>query len=539
MNQQLMERLSPQPVGCPLVHLGHTSSSADETAPSIDNFYPSNERSCNYHPQNDSFERKQYYHQPHLYLNDDSSKKASPLDLSSLSLGNSYWGYDNSNKLDMSRQYYNRVPPSCNSNYLLDNFTKLGKSSPNLDQGYHTLAFSSPGPATPSLWSEGNLFKGKKYQNKNNSFDRLTDEIIIKIFTFLSSIDLSVCAMVCRRFNVLAWTPSLWRIIRLEGDNVRADRAIRGILRQLCGQTDACPNIERIHVTYGAKLTDKSLLMLARRCPELTHLQIQGCAAITNNALFEMASRCNNLQHLDVTGCVKISCISINPGPDSSRRLQLQYLDFTDCSALQDSGLRVIVHNCPQLTHLYLRRCVQITDAGLKFVPSFCTDLKELSVSDCINITDFGLYELGKLGPVLRYLSVAKCHQVSDAGLKVIARRCYKLRYLNARGCEAVSDDAIIFLARSCTRLCALDIGKCDVSDAGLRALAESCPNLKKLSLRSCDLVTDRGVQCVAYYCRGLQQLNIQDCQISLEGYRAVKKYCKRCVIEHTNPGFF
>ena len=112
-------------------------------------------------------------------------------------------------------------------------------------------------------------------------------------------------------------------------------------------------------------------------------------------------------------------------------------------------------------------------------------------------------------------------------------------RYLNARGCEAVSDDAITVLARSCPRLRALDIGKCDVSDSGLRALAESCPNLKKLSVRACDLVTDRGIQCIAYYCRGLQQLNIQDCQISLEGYRAVKKYCKRCIIEHTNPGFF
>ncbi|XP_044269488.1 F-box/LRR-repeat protein 7 [Tribolium madens] len=493
MNQQLMERLSPQPGGCPLVHLGHTSS--DETAP------------CN-----ESFECKQYY-QAHF-----NEQPSNPLDLSSLSLGSGYWGYSDAPK-------YYRAP----SNYLLDNFTKLGKSSPSLDQGYHTLAFAPP---------EGNIFKGKKYQNKNNSFDRLTDELIIRIFSFLSSIDLSICAMVCRRFNILAWVPSLWRIIRLEGDHVRGDRAIRGILRQLCGQMDTCPNIERIHVTFGAKISDKSLLMLARRCPELTHLQLIGCT-VTNNALFELVTRCANLQHLDVTGCVKISCISINPGPDSSRRLQVQYLDLTDCSGLQDSGLRVIVHNCPQLTHLYLRRCVQITDAGLKFVPSFCTDLKELSVSDCVNITDFGLYELGKLGPVLRYLSVAKCHQVSDAGLKVIARRCYKLRYLNARGCEAVSDDAIIFLARSCTRLCALDIGKCDVSDAGLRALAESCPNLKKLSLRSCDLVTDRGVQCVAYFCRGLQQLNIQDCQITLEGYRAVKKYCKRCVIEHTNPGFF
>ncbi|XP_049768369.1 uncharacterized protein LOC126106174 [Schistocerca cancellata] len=99
--------------------------------------------------------------------------------------------------------------------------------------------------------------------------------------------------------------------------------------------------------------------------------------------------------------------------------------------------------------------------------------------------------------------------------------------------------DAIAVLARLCPRLRALGIGKCDVSDAWLRAFAESCPNLKKLSVRSCDLVTDRGVQCVAYYCRGLQKLNIQDCQISIEGYRAVKRYCKGCIIEHTNPGFF
>ncbi|KAJ8982078.1 hypothetical protein NQ317_015590 [Molorchus minor] len=399
-----------------------------------------------------------------------SYQNKNTLDLSSLSLGPINSGYFRSPSHQTQET----------NNYLLDNFTKLGKSSSSLDQGYHTLVSPSPGPVTPNLWTDGNLYKGKKYQSKNNSFDRLSDDLVIKIFSFLSSIDLSICAQVCRRFDILTWTPSLWRVITL-GEPVSGDKAIRGVLRQLCGQgrTGACPSVERVHITNGAKLSDRSLLLLARRCPELTHLQLQGCNNITNNALFEVATRCNNLQHLDVT------------------------------------------------------------DAGLKFVPSFCSGLRELSVSDCSNLTDFGLYELAKLGATLRYLSVAKCDQVSDAGLKVIARKCYKLRYLNARGCEAVSDDAITVLARSCTRLRALDIGKCDVSDAGLRALAESCPNLKKLSLRNCDLVTDRGVQCVAYYCRGLQQLNIQDCQISLEGYRAVKKYCKRCVIEHTNPGFF
>lgn len=408
---------------------------------------------------------------------------------------------------------------------------KLGRSSPDyygssLDQGYHTLVSSG--------WQQ----QEKAKRRPPSLTERLPDDLLLRVFSCLDSTDLCSCARVCRRWETLAWDPSLWTTLTLLGENLSGDKAIRCIVRRLCSSAGRA-GLRKVVIGEGAWITDKGLLMMARRCPELSWLQLQGCSAITDSALFELVTRAVSLHHLDITGCVQISCVSVTPGPEPPRRLLLQYLDLTDCSAVDDGGLRVIVRNCPQLVYLYLRRCTKITDAGIKFVPSFCSGLRELSVSDCTQVTDFGLYELAKLGATLRYLSVAKCVGVSDAGLKVIARRCYKLRYLNARGCEAVSDDALTVIARSCPRLRALDVGKCDVSDAGLRALAESCPNLKKLSLRMCDLVTDRGVQCIAYYCRGLQQLNIQDCQISIEGYRAVKKYCKRCVIEHTNPGFF
>lgn len=420
---------------------------------------------------------------------------------------------------------------------LSEGLSNLGRFSPSLDQGYATLV--SPSPTGHPIPGPGPWSK-KGPCRSGPGFDRLPDEAVLKILSWLDSCELCNVARVCRRFENLAWRPILWKIITLKGEHIGGDKALKMIFRQLCGQTrnGSCPDVERVMLSDGCRISDKGLLLLTRRCPELTHLQLQTCVSVTNQALCDVLTKCTNLQHLDITGCTQIINVSINPGLEPPRRLLLQYLDLTDCTAVDDVGLKVVVKNCPQLVFLYLRRCIQITDAGLKFVPSFCNALKELSVSDCLNITDFGLYELAKLGAALRYLSVAKCDRVSDAGLKVIARRCYKLRYLNARGCEAVSDDSITVLARSCPRLRALDIGKCDVSDAGLRALAESCPNLKKLSLRNCDMITDRGVQCIAYYCRGLQQLNIQDCQISIEGYRAVKKYCKRCIIEHTNPGF-
>lgn len=226
--------------------------------------------------------------------------------MSSLSLGQSYWEHNNPSSELNTTNFYRPSSTTQETNYLLDNFTKLGKSSPSLDQGYHTLVSPSPGPTGLNLWSDaGILYKGKKYhQTKNNSFDRLPDDVVIKIFSFLSSIDLSICAQVCRRFDALVWTPSLWRIITLNSDNISGDRAIKGVLRQLCGQcrTGACTSVEKIYLSDGAKLSDKSLLLLARRCPELTHLQLQGCTNVTNNALTEIVTKCNNLQHLDLTG---------------------------------------------------------------------------------------------------------------------------------------------------------------------------------------------------------------------------------------------
>lgn len=80
--------------------------------------------------------------------------------------------------------------------------------------------------------------------------------------------------------------------------------------------------------------------------------------------------------------------------------------------------------------------------------------------------------------------------------------------------------------------------GLCVNGGIQFQILARCCPNLKKLALCGCELIGDDGLEAVAYYCRGLTQLNIRETPVTLRGYRAVKKFCKRCVIEHTNPGF-
>lgn len=424
---------------------------------------------------------------------------------------------------------------------------KVRSSSPG-DLGYHTLL---PAPGWPTAATSSGHHQ--RPSAKSCLFDRLPDDLLLRVLACLSSDELCRCARVCRRWYFLAWEPRLWTSIVLASEHLPVDQGLRTIFRLLSRDTPGvCSAVERIGLSGCLCLTDSGLGAVARRCPQLRMLEVRGCSQVTDVGVSEVVTRCLNLSRLDVTGCYQVTSIRPRHGanlevneslgsltPSGGGQLYLQYVDLTDCQALEDSGLKALARACPQLTHLFLRRCVRLTDAALKCVASYCVVLRELSISDCVQVTDFGLYELAKLGPHLRYLSVAKCERVSDAGLKQVCRHCYRLRYLNARGCEAVSDATLEVLARSCPRLRALDVGKCEVGDRGLAFLARHCLNLRKLSLKSCDLVTDRGLQALAYFCRGLQQLSLQDCAgVTVDGYRIVRKYCRRCIIEHTNPGF-
>lgn len=433
--------------------------------------------------------------------------------------------------------------------------------SPCGDLGYHTLL------GTPS-WGDTSPVAQQQPQQRNPRrgwcpFDRLPDDLLLRVLGFLASDELCCCARVCRRWYFLAWEPQLWTSVVLASERLPVDHGLRTLFRLLSRDTPGvCSAVERVCLSGCVRLSDGGLTAVARRCPQLRTLEVRGCTQVTDVGVSEVVSRCLNLDRLDLTGCFQVTSVRFRPAvpaggvalsecpgrgeSDSSlsgrgvpRQLYLQYVDLTDCQALEDAGVKALARGCPQLTHLFLRRCLRITDTAVKSVASYCVMLRELSISDCLQVTDFGLYELAKLGPHLRYLSVAKCERVSDAGLKQVCRHCYRLRYLNARGCEAVSDATLEVLARSCPRLRALDVGKCEVGDRGLACLARHCPNLRKLSLKSCDLVTDRGLQALAYFCRGLQQLSLQDCSmVTLDGYRTVRKLCRRCIIEHTNPGF-
>lgn len=225
-----------------------------------------------------------------------------------------------------------------------------GRSSPCHDLGYHTLVTPRqdlpPTPVSmlrgcPSPWSDStsvnspspfttptpgwelpdmkscqlnssNLdntaeqiltsYKGKRLP-RSSYFDRLTDQLILKIFSFLSTNQLCVCARACRRWYFLAWEPQLWTTITLTGEKINADRALKTLVRILCRHTNSmCLTVEKVVLNGCTKLTNKGVMVIAKKCPELRFLEARACAKITDEGIHEIVTNCLNLQKLDISG---------------------------------------------------------------------------------------------------------------------------------------------------------------------------------------------------------------------------------------------
>lgn len=140
-------------------------------------------------------------------------------------------------------------------------------------------------------------------QKAQASVERLPDHSMVRIFSFLPTNQLCRCARVCRRWYNLAWDPRLWRTIRLAGDTVNVDRALKVLTRRLCQDTpNVCLMLETVTVSGCRRLTDRGLYTIAQCCPELRRLEVSGCYNISNEAVFDVVSLCPNLEHLDVSG---------------------------------------------------------------------------------------------------------------------------------------------------------------------------------------------------------------------------------------------
>ncbi|KAL4431369.1 hypothetical protein ABPG75_006625 [Micractinium tetrahymenae] len=158
----------------------------------------------------------------------------------------------------------------------------------------------------------------------------------------------------------------------------------------------------------------------------------------------------------------------------------------------------------------------------------------------------------GQLGGGAGGLVDSECPPVDGYLLKLLAQCCpglLSLRLVNVTNNATLNrlvrpnDSCLALLGRSCPLLEELVVGhrggeECmfnpaapfyleEVTDAGLRALAQHCRRLRALGLLRCSRVGDDGLAAVAQLCRQLTSLTLHDCPgISDRGLMEVGERC-------------
>ncbi|GLI64150.1 hypothetical protein VaNZ11_007335 [Volvox africanus] len=182
---------------------------------------------------------------------------------------------------------------------------------------------------------------------------------------------------------------------------------------------------------------------------------------------------------------------------------------------------------------LALEGAYRLSDAGLEEALSATPSLTWLAVPQSSRLSGSLLDKLPSLVPGLTHLNLADCRGIDADSLVTVLPRMSALRTLKLDFIPEV-DDAVLAAMGSLSELRELSIRCCQtITDAGLTALAATRgPVLEMLRLDECGgNVTDRGVEALASQCRALRVFSARRC--TRLGDKALAELLRAGTVQH------
>jgi hypothetical protein len=248
----------------------------------------------------------------------------------------------------------------------------------------------------------------------------------------------------------------------------------------------------------------------------LKSINFLGCHFITEKGVMYLTYIAKNLRHLNLKGCTKMND---NALPHLLQFEHLESLDLTGCVHLTDNGMKILKNLKGKLTTLDLTFCHQVTDEGLKHLANL-HHLENLNLQCCRHITCTGLQTIVNSCPKLKSLNLTGCDKVTLTGISS-SNGLPDLEKLNLMGCKLISDKCISVLLTWTNKLTELVLAFSDhVTDEGVLAVIENCPNIQSLNLKRCVNITD---ECVKHIC---SRLAMTLTSLNLTGCRNITNHC-------------
>ncbi|KAK3919058.1 Dynein regulatory complex subunit 6 [Frankliniella fusca] len=325
-----------------------------------------------------------------------------------------------------------------------------------------------------------------------------------------------------------------------------------------------------------SRVTDPSMIAICRSLSSLQNLCVRRCRAISNIGVSEIQAL-KHLVKLDLSNCDMVTSDGILTGLCHSVNYTLQQLYLSGINNMTEDTVIKLAESLPNLTHLDLGYCITaVTDAALQAIFLHQVQLKYLKLSGCNRVTDVGLTGMvthstmdvtstlnfipedsnfiGGVKPRLRISLKSRAEEeiVKDAERKkaILQRfefptpscsnagyslaRLKGLRTLNLSGCTRISDITLCH-AFKFLELKSLDLTQCcQVSQLGIKALAENNPSLETLVLSMCYSICDEAIEAISIHLKRLKHLDVSECQkLTGASLLAIGTHCKS--LRHLN----
>ncbi|CAG8806102.1 18369_t:CDS:2, partial [Dentiscutata erythropus] len=152
-------------------------------------------------------------------------------------------------------------------------------------------------------------------------------------------------------------------------------------------------------------------------------------------------------------------------------------------------------------------------------------------------VTNNELYGIAKSCPNLRHLKIMWCRGLSDRVISKIAQIC-PLEFLsvscNSKGIKRASklynmkDTTLCKIANSCPNLQYLKLKSYKLSDISLKKVAHLCTNLRYLKLKYNEHITDTSIVLIGQNCSYLEYLGLWGANITDASLKQIAESCPK-----------
>ncbi|KNC52855.1 TKL protein kinase [Thecamonas trahens ATCC 50062] len=331
----------------------------------------------------------------------------------------------------------------------------------------------------------------------------------LKVGRHVSDTGLHILASFCVQLVELDLSPAL----------LVSDLGVRDIVSSLTDLTD-------LDLSECKHLSDRALQYVGESCASLTKLNLDSCVAMTSAGIKHLAIGCPDLRIVCLAGIATMgdpallflaSCVGLSE------------IDVSGCAAVTDVGLSALAASCV-LTTVIATACPNLTSRGVREVLEYSANLRVAIFNDCPDVGSDAFADY--VPPRLRHLSLAGCRRVGNSALRLLPPTLELLSIssctrINAVGYASLAELGLTALEALSLRrtsvtdtqlepllvstagaLCSLDLTQAlKIGDAGLHAISQAAPHLRRLALGGCHRISNDGLRFLTRGCTQLTEL--------------------------------